>query len=265
MSMPEPDPRWPQPDVVWLDRLVDGELSPAERRELVARLEAEPEGWRRLALAFLEAQAWREELRGLDEAPLVAAPPSRSAPAEPSRVPDAGGRWGALGQHGPAASSWLALAASLLMAFGLGSWSAGGRNPWAPAAGGSGNFVAQRGSNSAGAPRGIAPGAAADLAGIGLGPGESGSPAVVDLVWADGAASAGRPVHLPVVSPDESWEAWLTQPEVQASGPADRILSRLGHRVNRIRQLVPVTLEDGHVAEVPVERVQIRYVADDYQ
>ena len=45
-----------------LDRLVDGELPDIERRELLLRLNAEPEGWRRCALAFLEAQNWREAL-----------------------------------------------------------------------------------------------------------------------------------------------------------------------------------------------------------
>jgi anti-sigma factor RsiW len=43
-----------------IDRLVDGELSGNERRELLLRLESEPDGWRRCALAFLEAQSWRE-------------------------------------------------------------------------------------------------------------------------------------------------------------------------------------------------------------
>ena len=43
-----------------LDRLIDGLLSEPERRELLLRLEAEPDGWRRLAVGFLEAQAWGE-------------------------------------------------------------------------------------------------------------------------------------------------------------------------------------------------------------
>jgi anti-sigma factor RsiW len=48
-----------------LDRLVDGELPDEERRTLLLRLEAEREGWRRCALAFLEAQSWREALSPL--------------------------------------------------------------------------------------------------------------------------------------------------------------------------------------------------------
>jgi hypothetical protein len=46
------------------DRLADGELSEQERRELLSGLDDEPGGWRRCALAFLEAQCWRQSLGG---------------------------------------------------------------------------------------------------------------------------------------------------------------------------------------------------------
>ncbi|MEJ7637798.1 MAG: hypothetical protein WKF75_07380, partial [Singulisphaera sp.] len=49
-------------DPLQIDRLVDGELDPAERHALLVRFETEPGGWRRCALAFLEAQSWREAL-----------------------------------------------------------------------------------------------------------------------------------------------------------------------------------------------------------
>ena len=48
-----------------LDRLVDGEMSSDEQRELLRQLDAEPDGWRRCALAFVEGQSWGRELRGL--------------------------------------------------------------------------------------------------------------------------------------------------------------------------------------------------------
>src|SRR5437773_2733963 len=47
---------------LWLDRLTDGEVPEPQRRALLSRLEQSPGGWRRCALAFLEAQAWREAL-----------------------------------------------------------------------------------------------------------------------------------------------------------------------------------------------------------
>ena len=58
-----------------IDRLVDGELPDWERSALLRRLETEPDGWRHCALAFLEAQSWREAL-----APVAAVGPAEPAP-----------------------------------------------------------------------------------------------------------------------------------------------------------------------------------------
>lgn len=41
-----------------LDKLVDGELDEACRAELLRALDECPDGWKRCALAFLEAQSW---------------------------------------------------------------------------------------------------------------------------------------------------------------------------------------------------------------
>jgi hypothetical protein len=114
MTPPELDDRPDPVDDASIDRLVDGELDPESRRALLARLDIEPDGWRRCALAFLEAQCWRESL----------APPARglgvidNPPLRPRR---------------PALRlSRLATAASVLLAFGLG-WSMGGaREPSGP-------------------------------------------------------------------------------------------------------------------------------------
>ena len=43
---------------VQLDRLADGELPAEDYRALLAALDVEPNGWRRCALALLEAQAF---------------------------------------------------------------------------------------------------------------------------------------------------------------------------------------------------------------
>ena len=53
-----------------LDRLVDGELPPQARRDLIRRVELHPDGWRRLALAFLEAQAFAEASADRPPAPI---------------------------------------------------------------------------------------------------------------------------------------------------------------------------------------------------
>jgi hypothetical protein len=92
-------------DDILIDRLVDGELSIDERRELLASLEAQPGGWRRCALAFLEAQTWRHEMRQFVAPAVARARRETNPPKQKSRS---------------YAGIWLGLAASVLAAFGLG-------------------------------------------------------------------------------------------------------------------------------------------------
>ena len=51
------------------DRLVDGELSASERQQLLAALDTTDDGWRRCALAFLEAQTWGQQIKHLVTSP----------------------------------------------------------------------------------------------------------------------------------------------------------------------------------------------------
>ena len=65
--MTEPDAINPDLDCV-IDQIVDGALTPAELRAAVDRLEREPDGWKRCALAFLEAQVLNESCGALGQA-----------------------------------------------------------------------------------------------------------------------------------------------------------------------------------------------------
>lgn len=90
-------------DDAQLDMLIDGELDDAERRDVLSQLDAEPDGWRRCALAFLEAQSWREEMRTISKEPVeVVALAPRSRPSRQRIL------------------AVLAVAASFLLALGLG-------------------------------------------------------------------------------------------------------------------------------------------------
>jgi hypothetical protein len=92
MSTPETNHQAPGAgDDRLIDRLVDGELPDAERRQLLLRLEAEPDGWRRCALAFLEAQSWREAFTPL-ASPAPPVPRTRPA-ARPNPEGSRPGSW----------------------------------------------------------------------------------------------------------------------------------------------------------------------------
>jgi anti-sigma factor RsiW len=90
-----------------IDRLVDGELPDDDRRVLLRRFETEPDGWRRCALAFLEAQSWREALVPL--ATTMNMQPATSA-LQVRPIPHS---WRSVARQA-------ALAASLLVTFALG-------------------------------------------------------------------------------------------------------------------------------------------------
>lgn len=110
-------------DNAMFDRLVDGELSAAERQQLLASLDEQENGWRRCALAFLESQAWGGELKRMAAEPVEAAadpsaaratrPSSRSTPSRSTPTK--------FGQG-------LAVAACVLVAFSLG-WVAKSDSP----------------------------------------------------------------------------------------------------------------------------------------
>lgn len=119
-----PDDNLPHLDLAF-DRLADGELTLAERQELLSRLdrmsssEARADGWRRCALALLEAQVLRREFKAFltHEVPSTAVQ-CKTAPtsslAQPLEAPAVRARW---------LQNSLALAASALVAFGVG-WAA---------------------------------------------------------------------------------------------------------------------------------------------
>ena len=98
-------------DDILFDRLVDGDLSAAERRQLLESLDTRPDGWRRCALAFLEAQSWRDDLGQF----VRESSHERCAVESVSASPAVADR--RMLKHG---LSWLAIAAGLLIAFTLG-------------------------------------------------------------------------------------------------------------------------------------------------
>ncbi len=102
-------------DSASLDRLVDGDLTDTERRELLLRLESDPDGWRRCALAFLEDQAWRDAL--------ATVAPESTPVASSADAPFLAECWSTGEEPGYLASS---IAASLMAATFAAGFAAGG-------------------------------------------------------------------------------------------------------------------------------------------
>lgn len=242
------------------DLLVDGELSEAERRELLTALDNEPVGWRRCALAFLEAQCWKKELGSLvgrsqshadfshAQSSLASSSPSVARPARRSWL---SGRPGTL----------LAMAASFLAALFLGSYV---QRAWYGSSGGSGlpvQAIVQGPSN-------LAPGRAlGDSQGLTLAatgqPGAQSAPwETVTLTMPGGSQGGPQSIQLPAVARDNIDDAWLRS--LPAAMPADvlQALKRTGHQVRQQCELLPLEMNDGRRLVVPVDQVELHYVGN---
>jgi hypothetical protein len=218
-------------DALQFDRLVDGELSAEERRQLLLSLDGRPGGWRQCALAFLEAQAWRTDLeRVVQEVDLVS---NRKASGATLSV------WTARRRS----AQWLAIAAGLLIAFGIGF-------AWRP-------------SNEAGAPT-IANGstAPADRIVQADGPDQSTAKSASDsrdalTIWVRDEAGRARRVEVPLVDA-RTLDRQLGVRFRSAMPEALRQqLHQDGFAVETERRYAPLWIEDSGPLVLPVEDTRI--------
>ena len=231
-----------------LDRLVDGELSEPQRRELLSGLDREPEGWRRCALAFLEGQSWREAMRSMAGAASGQMLTSNPAPS-PVRRPS----W--LTRH----TTLLATAASFTVALVVSSivWPMlyQVNAPAVQLAGVAGNGRTDQPAN--GLP------AAAPWQGPAV---ASHAPWRMVTVSVPGPQGTSQPIQVPAVEQD-GWNGALLGKSPQALPPALlQAFEQSGRRVQQSRQLLSVPLEDGRRLVLPVDQFEIHYVGNrDYQ
>ena len=220
------------------DRLVDGALSAAEYKVFLSSLEDEPGGWRRCAMAFLEAQAWGREFaairRGEEDAP------ARAAAAE-------------LVEHHPAkrgfylpVSPLLAAAACVILAFGLGIVTHSNFYPPDPMPT---RFAGQNSWN----------GNALDMAGKEeLLPAEDAEIAAMKFVL-DGAGN--EEVVVPVIGGNNTGEQSLVETEPAIPDSVLRTLRSQGHDIQRKQEFSPIAMGDGRHVIFPVEEYRITPVS----
>lgn len=233
-----------------IDRLVDGELTEAETRELLLTLDRHPDGWRRCALAFLEAQCLRAELADIgkmsdtrtNKHPATAATTSGSpkSKAWPWLVRTAAG---------------LAMAASLLAAMMLGAvwqqWRTGGavvaRQDLSDHSGWSAGSTGEQRKAFAHFP------AQPQLAV----PGAGQQWQTVTIALQRDADAAATSIQLPVREHNHFEETLLE--ELPASIPPEiwEGLESVGCRVVQHRQLLTLPLDDGRTLLLPVDSVEL--------
>lgn len=235
-----------------LDLLVDGELSQDERRRVLTGLDRVRDGWRRCALAFLEAQEWRTSVPAI-----VRQGDLRQGDLRPPRETVAE----VIPLSGPkAASAWrvwrprVALAASFLMAFTLGMAL---RSAWLP--------EEARGPSAALTGEAAPQVVAAPLADSGRGGAWYDDSQMHRLKLRPVGSSTPREIDYPMYDPARTPRGALVD---ESAVPLElvRELERQGHDVRQYRDWVPVQLDDGRMGLVPVDRADVRVRdLDEYQ
>lgn len=230
-----------------IDRLVDGEATAAEQQSLLRRLDETDDGWRCLALGFVESQTWGTELRSLAES------------ADPQSVPRAVDTMSAETQLQTSRSpGWVtvALTAAVMLVSGL---LAGMelRVDTVP----EGDLIADT--------TGASPSGETDeppenedgfpIPAKKLAPG-NGVPQTefVELVLNEEPGLA-RTVSVPIHS-DGNLDRVLNASESILSPGLHELLDKRGHQLFEDRGLIPVELPDGRLAVIPVRQVQLRHM-----
>ena len=242
-------------DTIQIDRLVDGELSGAERRELVLRLDADPDGWRRCALAFLEAQQWQQAARSVVDEPTREPKPTLSV-ATPAPTPQRG--W-----------SVTALAASVALALLIGF--AGG-DRWRLAQSGvadessAGEIIGSNATVTDVLP--VDPSIAVANATENDDPvtqtvGRSGPRLRVGFLAVENDADGTlRHVPINVVEGPGVDESWLEQVPPAISARYVELLRQRGYAIEQRREIVPFDIDDSQQVMLPVDRVKITQIRE---
>lgn len=250
-----------------LDRLVDGELAPPQQQALLRHLDQVEGGWRRCALAFVEAQVWQQELgdwAAEEPSPAPAAAVSTSSDAASSGTTAnetaAGSTPGGLAPWQRRTFTVLSMAASFALAFVLGfalhpdqannAQLAGPAEPAEPAQTNPEAMIAATPAQES---------LAVDVQGRGTPSPVAPTPSwghVSLLVNDDGT---WQPVDLPAVDGVDA-QRWLAAQPSAVPPRWRELMQRQGHTVQTQRELVPVDLGDGRRLVVPVEQVEVQYV-----
>jgi hypothetical protein len=238
-------------DQLLLDYFVEGELAGGQEREVLLRLDAEPDGWRRLALTFVEAQRWTREFRTMaaeseggtcEPAAWMGPAPQRSRrkPASMRRLPGA----------------WLAVAASGLVAAFLVGLAIGGLGHGRPATvvdiADAGKGEIEEFSQATHSP--------------GAGVAEKGTPelppsarAPILLAFHDPGSDTLRYVTVPVLEASEVLPGLVENPPPAIPLALKRFLEQSGFEVEERAHVEPVQLADGQRVDVVFNEANVRY------
>lgn len=228
-----------------LDRLVDGELSHDEYQALLAELETTPDGWRRCAMAFLEAQAWTQEFGAIQLDDL--------SPNKVNTRSDATGRerpWST--RH--AVGLMLVMAASFVLVFACGVWWQVGTtvNPKP-------DLVTSPSDDDVLPAEGDK-----ELSNFTVAEFNAGADVATELLTfvVDRGNGESDRFELPIYDAQNSVARQLLHDTPSMPAEVERALRDSGFQIQRQRQWAPVRLRDGRRVIFPIDELEITPVSN---
>ncbi len=244
----------------FLDRIVDGGLTPTELRAAIDRLDREPDGWKRCGLAFLEAQCWRESFRALGQPTEGSgrggiADHATSHSASPTAIsrlatPHHRGRdrrgLVRVGVARPPGSTVIAVqdrttpTAPVIATHQDASTPLAQKPEMADPAEPVGEFVRQPDKNRF-------------------------HPNSSEGVVASGARASrlgSGSAEVPILAGPNVNEQWLRNQPPRLNEYQQALLERHGYQVNQHRRIIIATLADGRRVTLPIDQVQVRYTGN---
>lgn len=255
------------------DLLVDGELDNDHRQTLLRSLDGKPGGWRRCALAFLEAQSWGQEFRSLSARLSASSTKAASdTPVTSKSVPGKSvvGKKSSyapkrLRKMGPT-GVFLGLAASFLLAMGITSlvrdMNPGGMpGTIVPLGSDRASILSSSLRNTIKPP--TMPRLESRVGPLGLKDGAAKSLHVFNLTGQapDGKA---RSFGLPAITQNNLNEQWIKEMPTSIPDGVVQSFQQAGHDVKTTRKLIPFQMKDGRTLVIPVDQVDVRYATTPY-
>jgi hypothetical protein len=234
------------------DRLVDGELSATEEQALLGALDARPDAWRHCALAFLEARAWRDDLTA------IARPRSLAINGTSAAIP----RTMTIGKVASTESRSrfthvLSIAAAVLVAFFFGF---AARAYWTPAPAAQEGVIVQHPDRNHRSATDLATGADAwEKNQISDSSIAAADMTTVTMALVSNNGQQEREIEIPLVETDQFDPRWLeSRPQAMPQSVVEA-LQRRGHQVDQRRLYVPVVLDDGRRAILPLDQAEVKF------
>jgi hypothetical protein len=257
--MTDPDCTTPLDDD-FIDRIVDGAMTPCQLRAAIDRLDREPDGWKRCAVAFLEAQCWREAFRTLDQpAGCSVEVSARLAPPDPVRKGQPYGTW-----HRRAMAAGLIAASFAIGWLGHSPRRSAPANGATPPAAPVVMIDHDRPKPPPGTPGVVDPSRSTEF--IARQPRDDRSPPnLSEVVRAVGRLRIGSNsgnAEVPILAGPGINEEWIRDQPPPLSEHGQALWQRHGFQVDQRRRIITATLADGRRVTVPIDQVEFRYTGN---